>query len=158
VAPPPLEGVKSGHSRATKLFLGHVTDQAILIAASCTTGWADGEHGNLWLAPDGIARIPLGWAVSFAHTFQGVDPARWLRSSITVDDLTSARNSARRSLWLPAADIEAAWLHRGLLNDRLRLRMRGGAAKKLLWVRHKTGTDLLKESLRAWIGEQLSLD
>jgi hypothetical protein len=140
------------------LRLDQVTSRATLIAASCTTGWADAEHGNLWLAPDGIARIPLGWAVSVAHTFQGVDPARWLGSSIATDDLASARNSARRSLWFPAADIEAAWLHRGLLNDRLRVRMRDGTVKKLLWLRHKTGTDLLQESLRAWIGDQLVLD
>jgi hypothetical protein len=36
--------------------------------------------------------------------------------------------------------------------------MRDGTVKKLLWVRHKTGTDLLQESLRAWIGDQLVLD
>jgi hypothetical protein len=36
--------------------------------------------------------------------------------------------------------------------------MRDGMVKKLLWVRHKSGTDLLQESLRPWIGDPLVLD
>jgi hypothetical protein len=74
--------------------------------------------------------------------------------SASVDELSMAWNA----LWISSADIEAAWLHRGLLNDRLRVGVRRGVMHKLLGVRNKSGTDLLQESLRGWIDNRLVLD
>lgn len=133
-------------------------DTVALIAASCTTGWADGEHGNLWLAPDGLARVPLGWAVSVVHTFQSVDPAIWRDVAISRDKLAQAIEKSPRSLWLPATDIDAATMHRGLMVDRVRVRMKDGSQRKLLWVRQKVGTRRLEVGLRNWLGDRLVLD
>src|SRR5258708_28253874 len=88
-------------------------DRVSLIAASCTTGWADWEHGNLWLAPDGLARVPLGWVVSFAHSFQGIDPAIGHIVSITPNDLSQALAHSPRALWMESYYIEVYRMHRG---------------------------------------------
>jgi hypothetical protein len=133
-------------------------DTVALIAASCTTGWADGEHGNLWLAPDGLARVPLGWAVSVVHTFQSVDPAIWWDAAISRNELAQVLEKSPRALWLAATDIEAAAVHRGLLVDRVRVHMKDGSQRKLLWVRHKVGTRRLEVGLRNWLGNRLALD
>jgi hypothetical protein len=129
-----------------------------LIAASCTTGWFDGEHGNLWLAPDGIARVPLGWGVSFVHSFQGIDPAIWRRETTTRDELARALMSSPRVLWLPSGDMEGAWLHSGILCDRVSVRTKNGMSHKLLWVRSKRGTSRLRDALRNWLGPRLVID
>lgn len=133
-------------------------DQAKLIAASCTTGWLDWEHGNLWLAPHGLARIPLGMPTSVAHTFVGVDPAKWRSRAIGVNELREVLNSSARALWLDAAEMKAAWLHRGLLNDRLNVRLNDGAFHKLLWVRNSAATQQVEEALRRWLGPRFQLD
>lgn len=133
---------------------GHVE----LIAASCTTGWDDTEHGNLWLASDGLARIPLGWGITVAHTFQGVDPAVWWTATISRHDLAQALQNSPRALWIATAEIDAAWMHRGILVDRLRLRMKDATQHKLLWVRNKAGTGRLEGALRTWLGDRLNLD
>jgi hypothetical protein len=37
-----------------------------LISRSTTTGWLDWEHGELWLALEGVLRRRRGWAKSVA--------------------------------------------------------------------------------------------
>jgi hypothetical protein len=132
--------------------------RATLIAASCTTGWADWEHGNLWLAPDGIARITLGWTSTVLHSFQGADPALRTRQSISRDELARALTKSPRALWLRAADLISAKMHRGVRNDRLTVQMQSGTAHKLLWVRNKAGTQQLEGALRRWVGPRLGLN
>src|SRR3984893_9691580 len=41
---------------------------AILLTTSCTTGWADWVHGELWLCPDGLLRLSLGLATTITKS------------------------------------------------------------------------------------------
>lgn len=116
------------------------------------------EHGNLWLAPNGLARIPLGWWVSFVHAFQGVDPALRRREFISQDQLERAIEESPRTLWLAARDMQTARLHSGILNDRVRVQMLNGTWHKLLWVRNRAATQRLDEALRGWLDEHLIHD
>jgi hypothetical protein len=133
-------------------------NEVSLVAASCTTGWADWEHGNLWLAPGGLARIPLGWLATYSHTFQGIDPAIGQIVSITQSDLSQALTRSPRSLWMEASYIEVARLHRGITCDRVHLHLKDGASHKLLWIRNKAGTQQLEDALRGWLGDRLIVD
>ena len=133
-------------------------DTVSLVAASCTTGWADWEHGNLWLAPDGLARIPLGWVVTYAHTFQGLDPAIGHIVSVTPGDLSQALADSPRAIWMEAPYMEVARLHRGITCDRLHVRMKDGTSHKLLWIRNKAATRTIEDALRAWLGDRLTVD
>ncbi|HEX7735923.1 MAG TPA: hypothetical protein VF458_13740 [Ktedonobacteraceae bacterium] len=40
---------------------------ATLLTASATTGWFDWIHGELWLFPHGLLRIPLNLVITFLH-------------------------------------------------------------------------------------------
>lgn len=34
---------------------------AVLVTSGCTTGWDDWRWGELWLLPEGLLRLSLGW-------------------------------------------------------------------------------------------------
>src|SRR6202035_1975320 len=99
------------------------TDGAWLAAASCTTGWLDWMHRNLWVASDGLARVPLGWLTTLFHGTRNIDPAKHRHVGISTSDLLSLRQSPS-TLWIAADQIGQGSLHRGLANDRLSVRMK----------------------------------
>ncbi|AWZ16800.1 hypothetical protein [Streptomyces sp. ICC1] len=47
---------------AVRRACGLKVQHAHLLAASCTTGWLDWFHGELWLLPDSLVRIRSGFA------------------------------------------------------------------------------------------------
>lgn len=123
-----------------------------LVAASCTTGWLDWIHGNLWLASDGLARVPLGLRTTVAHGTNNIDPAKGQHPEISMSEFDRLRGM-NSTLWIAADRIESARLHRGLLNDRLQIIMKDGSTHKILWVRDALGTQCVSKVLpgRGWV-------
>jgi hypothetical protein len=101
---------------------------------------------------------PMGWKVTYMHTFQGVDPALGHEITIDTSALSQAVAGSRRARAFTSREIDRANLHRGLLNDRLTIRMIDGSVSKLLWVRNRAGTQRLEDALRGWLGARLKLD
>lgn len=106
---------------------------ATLLTASATTGWLDWIHGELWLFPDGLLRIPLGLIATILH---GVGPT--VNSAQPVhrsfdDQAQEILFTARKNIWVPREAMQTAYLHHGMGTDRLRLLLRDQRSVKFLW-------------------------
>lgn len=64
------------------------TNICVLISASCTTGWFDWIHGELWLCPNGLVRRSLGlWKTYRQSNHRTVDPAHRPTRAFTHDEI-----------------------------------------------------------------------
>jgi hypothetical protein len=132
-----------------------------LISRSTTTGWLDWEHGELWLAPDGLLRRRRGWAKSVAGVglvqdvlATSADPE--IRQPFTSGEVDLA--VWRGGLWIPAAEIQAARLRPGILTGRLGLTLADGRSVKLLWAKSTLTYDSLHDAMSHWLNDRLALD
>ena len=104
--------------------------QGRLVTASCTTGWLDWIHGELWLFPDGLLRSSTGLKTTWAHGREKArrdhDRARGRAAGVvqTVTGEPRSREfadgeierivaSRRRNLWIEADRIKRADLNVG---------------------------------------------
>jgi hypothetical protein len=125
----------------------------VLITRTCTTGWGDWVHGELWSWPSALARVrlPLGHTLgSSAGKPAGPHPTRLSPEEV--------RAGHRRNRYLPLDDVARAALHRGVMNDRLGVTMRDGSRHKLLWLRTDSAFEILQERLSAALSDRLTLD
>src|SRR6266700_8171971 len=121
--------------QASDIFLVR-QDGAIgtLLTASSTTGWLDWIHGELWLFPHGLLRVPLGFWVTQQH---GVGPTvdTMRRVQYFFDNRTLERLlSSPENVWVARVAIQRAYLHRGIITDRLRLVIGDQRSVKFLWL------------------------
>jgi Flp pilus assembly protein TadD len=128
-----------------------VRDTGVLISRSCTTGWSDWIHGELWLTETALIRGRLSLRETRAHGRRGLAatvstptqpipiPGHLVRTRVTA--------AHRTNRYLPLTDISWAVLHHGLLNDRLHLTLDTGAKYKLLWLSADPAYDVLCEAL-----------
>ncbi|GCE14554.1 hypothetical protein [Tengunoibacter tsumagoiensis] len=134
------------------------TSVATLLTASATTGWLDWIHGELWLFPHGLLRIPLDFTTTYLH---GAGPTvnRMRRPQRSFDHtvlqtlLTSPKN-----VWVPRESIQKAYLHHGITCDRLRLVVGDHYSVKFLWFPWDGARQLLQPTLAEWLGSGLIID
>ena len=120
-----------------------------LISGTTTTGWFDWQHGELWLAADGLVRRPRGWAATVAgdgitHDLQARPEDEPIEEEFSEEVLT-------RDLWIPAKSIRTASLRRGITTGRLKLGLANGRNVKLLWVRSVLTYRSIQDALRGWL-------
>jgi hypothetical protein len=106
---------------------------AKLLTASAATGWFDWIHGGLWLFSHGLLRIPLDLETTLRHgmgpTVNGQQrPQRSFDHTTLQTLLTSQKN-----VWIPREAIRKAYLHHGIITDRLRLIAGDHRSVKFLW-------------------------
>jgi hypothetical protein len=121
-----------------------------LVTASCTTGWRDWVHGELWVLPDGLLRRRLDVARTRAH---GRGPTVVEDGDTQeFDDEAIARigQAHPTNAWVPSHAIASAHLHEGVLTSRLRLTLTGADQVKLLWLRADPAAAPLREALVGW--------
>lgn len=120
-----------------------------LISASCTSGWTDWTHGELWLCPDGLLRRSVGLAMTIRH---GARPTVDLDARPThtfrSDEITRVLAASRRNYWIRWSEISAANVKRGSSITQLHLDLRDGRRAKFLWFEMDGGLDLLEPALR----------
>lgn len=136
-----------------------------LLSDSCTTGWAHWGHGELWLTPESIVRIPkrgltLAAAGRGAAAGLGAGAAGALareigRASRACVDLDIERSdwdaylaSYPAHLQVDMADLVGAHLRAGLTTSRLRLVRLNAPRVKLLWMRNETAVPALHAALQ----------
>lgn len=132
-----------------------------LISRSTTTGWLDWEHGELWLAPDGLLRRRRGWAKSVAgvglvHDMLATNADPEIRQPFTSGEVDLVVR--RGGLWIPAAEIQAARLRPGIITGRLGLTLADGRSVKLLWAKSTLTYDSLHDAISHWLNGRLALD
>src|SRR5690242_14372703 len=106
---------------------------ATLLTASVTTGWLDWIHGELWLFPDGLLRVPLGLTTTIR---QGMGPTVNSMQPVYCSFDTQMRAmllASRKNTWVPHESIQTAYLHRGISTDRLRLILKDQRSITFLW-------------------------
>jgi hypothetical protein len=136
-----------------------------LLSRSCTTGWLDWVWGELWLMPDGIARLSLGWAGTRKAARRrkkhgggaSVEPGEVHSQTVSVEDLEQRIAADPKNRWIPCGDIRSARLRRGILNDRLQVELSTGANMKLLWLKSDPAFEVLSGRLGERLGLSLTL-
>ncbi len=120
------------------------------MTASCTTGWLDWIHRELWLCDDGLLLIRLDLKATRAHEKGPTVSATLRRRPVRDKEVTEAEAAGKRVSWIPAGEIVAASGHRGRTADRLSLDLRDGASHKLLWMSVDRADIPLLAALKAW--------
>jgi hypothetical protein len=115
-----------------------------LVTASCTTGWLDWIHRELWLCDDGLLLVRLDLAATRAHGTGPTVTAPLPRRSVPDEELAAERT------WIPAGEIVGASGRRGRTTDRLGLDLRDGTTRKLLWLKADRADLPLLAALEGW--------
>lgn len=134
---------------------------ATLISASCTTGWRDLKHGELWLLPTGLLRATLGWKETLDRQQAREETGDRLGPTVSglttrafaPDDLTAVIAADSRNVWIPRERLVAARLHMGRLNTRLLLELDDGTHSKLLWLNADPAFEIVGSVLGEWLGD-----
>ncbi|MFI9750907.1 hypothetical protein [Streptomyces collinus] len=129
---------------------------ARLIARTCTTGWLDWIHGELWLLPDQLVRIRGGLPATMTVGLVGPDLATPDAFRTLAHDPDAIRSAHRTNKVLPLAEITAARIHGGLTTSGMTLSMADGTRHKLLWMSMEPARRLLRDRLLPLLGPRLA--
>jgi hypothetical protein len=135
-----------------------VDGSVLLVTRSCTTGWTDWVHGELWLLPDHLVRRRLSHRAARDNGNRrrvASLPVEVYGPYLNLDDIAAAHPTNKV---LPLDAVLNARLHRGLLNDRLAVTMRDGECHKLLWLKVDPAHEILSHALADRLGPRLVLD
>lgn len=130
--------------------------QARLLTRTCTTGWLDWIHGELWLLPEGLLRIRSGLMTTLANGYvsaglKAQEPYR----PLTYDPETVLAAHPTNKL-IPFAGMAAARLHGGVTTSGMEVAMTDGTRHKLLWATLDPARRLLRERLLPLLGTRLT--
>jgi hypothetical protein len=121
-----------------------------LVTASCTTGWFDWIHRELWLCDDGLLLVRLDLPATRAHG-KGPTVSETLRRRPIQDaEVADAHGAGKQLNWISADEIAGTSGHRGKMTDRLTLDLRDGSTHKLLWLSVDRADVPLLGVLNAW--------
>ncbi|WP_158681095.1 hypothetical protein [Streptomyces viridochromogenes] len=129
---------------------------AQLLATTCTTGWLDWLHGELWLLGDRLVRIRRSVAATMAAGFNGPELAGRDTYRTLAHDPEAIRSAHRTNKVLPLAEIAHARLHGGLTTSGMTLTMADGTRHKLLWMSTEPARRVLKDRLPPLLGSRLT--
>ena len=123
---------------------------ATLLTASATTGWFDWIHGLL--------RIALDLEITLGH-WVGPTVNRQQRPRCSFDHTTlQTLLTSQKNVWIPRESIQKAYLHHGIITDRLRLIVGDNRPVKFLWFPWDEARQLLQSTLAEWLGSELIVD
>lgn len=117
-----------------------------LLSKSATTGWFDWMHGELWLFPDGLLRIPRGWGKTLLMGGYVFNPRRAQPRAFSHDERMGLI-ARRRNVWIPFAELQQATLRHSMGADELVVTLANGQRKQLLWLPHPMVYSALEQVL-----------
>lgn len=162
------QGVQEPRRVASAEDVGALLDEAVaragrinlqpaqLIARTCTTGWLDWIHGELWLLPDHLVRIRGGISATMTVGLVGPELATPDTFQTLTHDPDTIRSSHRTNKVLPLTEITHARIHGGLTTSGMTLSMADGTRHKLLWMSMEPARGLLRDRLLPLLGPQLA--
>ncbi|MFC0432242.1 hypothetical protein [Kutzneria buriramensis] len=110
-----------------------MAERVVLISRSCTTGWADVIHGELWLSAEHLIRRRLGLWQTVANGLWRTVPSSAPQYEITADQILAIQCEHPTNSVVSWSDVVEADLRRGLLCSRLSVVMRSGSRRVFLW-------------------------
>jgi hypothetical protein len=132
-------------------------NECTLVSASCTTGWTDWVHGELWICPNGLLRRSAGLGQTMQHGVgPTVDPTMRTTRAFTPDEITGIAKAGKRNRWVSWESIAAAQAKRGPITDSLHLTLRDGRQLKFLWLRVDQAMSPVAEVVRGHLGERFT--
>ncbi|MBV1853658.1 hypothetical protein [Catellatospora tritici] len=133
-----------------------MTDLAECISRSCTTGWLDWIHGELWLSPTGLLRRRLTLAQTRANGLGPTVTAPLPRADLGGATWQRIVAEHRTNKAIAFAEIAQARLVTGITTDALRLRQHSGVEHRLLWLKADPAYEILSRFLPEVLGERLA--
>ncbi|AUZ87290.1 hypothetical protein CVO76_06300 [Arthrobacter agilis] len=156
-------------SYAVRTFWAGAGMRITLLADSCTTGWLNWGHGELWLTPHHVVRIgrreltlrsaakggAMGGAVAAAgglgllavqaadKKFASGRPAPGAVVEVEKDTWEGELDGQPKALILGRDDIDSLDYRHGISSSRLHIRMTDGREHKLLWLPNPHAGNLL---------------
>jgi hypothetical protein len=124
------------------------------ISRSCTTGWSDWVHGELWLLPTALVRRRLSMYKSKANS-RGPTVGIPLPSvDVSEFDLVQvlAEHPTNKLVFFDV--VLRAQLVKGVTANGLRLIMRDGSRHKLLWLTSDPAYEVLAAVLPYHLGDR----
>jgi hypothetical protein len=122
-------------------------NNAVLISASCTTGWLDWVHGEPWLCPEGLLRRSLGFRATVRHLLgPTVDEDNPARRSFTTAEIGAIIAANPRNRWIPWNDVRFARIKKSPMDTSLYLDLADGRREKFLWLAADGGEDRLSDA------------
>ena len=125
-------------------------NDARLISGSCTTGWLDWIHGELWLLPDGLLRISTSLVNTAGNGILRTIPRDPVVRQFTREEIDEIVARDKRNLWIPREQLTSLKIHVCLLQSRANLSFVDGRRQKLLWLRGDHAEVPLKDALASW--------
>ena len=125
------------------------------VTRSCTTGWFDWIHGELWLTPTALVRRRLSLEKTGAHGLGPTVGQPLERADVSELDLDRLLAEHPTNKVIAFSDVARARLVRGVTAHGLRVRMLDGRRHKLLWLTRDPAYQILGEALHAALGERL---
>ena len=141
--------------------IDRASNSCTLISASCTTGWFDWIHGELWLCPDGILRRALGLRTTLLHGLprgrlgRTVEVPRPTRV-FAAGEIAAIVGSGGRNRWIDWDEIQHATLKLGIVDHSLHVVLADGRRAKFLWLKSDEGFDELEEALSMSLGARFT--
>jgi hypothetical protein len=133
-----------------------VSELARCLSRSCTTGWLDWVHGELWLLPTGLVRIRLSMAETKQHGLGPTVPPELPQTDPGRFDFAQVRAGHPTNKAIHFDAIARANLARGIGSHGLRLVLRDGAKHKLLWLARDPAYAVLAATLPDLLGDRLA--
>ncbi|MFE2155778.1 hypothetical protein ACFXAO_37735 [Streptomyces lavendulae] len=127
---------------------------AQLLAASCTTGWLDWFHGELWLLPDSLVRVRGGFVDTVVNSV-GPGIREHTATSVIGYDPVAVLGGHRTNKVIPFDGIAHARLHPDLTTAGLAVTMTDGTRHKLLWLSSEPARRVLADRLLPVLGSRL---
>jgi hypothetical protein len=126
--------------------------KGILLSRSTTTSWFNWFHGEFWLFPNGILRLPLSWPkflLLFGY-FYYYTPERHREMNIDAIELAQLQQLPH-ALWIPRQMLDRAELKHAIGADELHLTLLSGKKIQLVWIPNTGIWRTLVQTLSDWL-------
>lgn len=127
---------------------------AQLVARTCTTGWRDWIHGELWLLPTALVRVRGGLLDTVLNSTGSGLTLRNPGRTVAYDP-PAVLAAHRTNKVIPFDAIDRARIHGGLTTSGLTAEMADGTRHKLLWMASEPARRLLTDRLLPVLGPRL---
>ena len=124
------------------------------LSTTATTWWANWFHGELWLFPDGILRVPIGWLKSVCCVGYFAELSNPKTRTFDAEEFVRLISNPR-NLWIPRRAIVRASLryYELLFVYDLHVQMSDGRSLQILTLPKASIFSPIRAALREWLGE-----